>query len=296
MKPLIIPFPGNEEMAERLEPLLAAQRGGIEMRQFPDSETYLRIVDDPAGRDAILLCTLDRPNDKLLPLLFAAATLHELGALRVALVAPYLAYMRQDSRFHPGEAITSRYVAALLSARFSYLVTVDPHLHRYTSLSDIYSIPCAAAHAAPVIAAWIRDNIPNPVIVGPDSESKQWVAEVALGAQAPFTVLEKQRHGDRDVTVTVRDRTNLSSRTPVLVDDIISSGRTMIAAVRGLDQSPSNTPVCIGIHGVFADKADEALKAAGARVVTCNSIRHPTNAIDITASLADAIMPLLAQR
>lgn len=115
MKPLIIPFPGNEEMAERLEPLLAAQRGGIEMRQFPDSETYLRIVDDPAGRDAILLCTLDRPNDKLLPLLFAAATLHELGALRVALVAPYLAYMRQDSRFHPGEAITSRHVAALLS-------------------------------------------------------------------------------------------------------------------------------------------------------------------------------------
>ena len=295
MTTLIIPFPGNEEMAARLAALLAAQCGRIEMRQFPDSETYLRILDDPGGRDAILLCTLDRPNDKLLQLLFAAATLRELGALRIGLVAPYLAYMRQDTRFNSGESITSCHVAAMLSSRFNYLVTVDPHLHRYKSLSDIYSIPCATAHAAPLIAAWIRNNVSNPVVIGPDSESKQWVSHVAQEAKAPFIVLAKQRHSDRDVTIAARDIGNLSNRTPVLVDDIISSGTTMIEAVRELAGRVKSAPVCIGVHGIFADDSDKFLENAGARVVTCNSIEHSTNAIDITAALAEAIKPCLSR-
>jgi len=293
MKPLLVPFPGNEPISASLAPLIPAEIGRIEVRQFPDSETYLRIVDAVAGREVVLLCTLDHPDEKFLPLLFSAATLRELGTARIGLVAPYLAYMRQDTRFHPGEAVSSRHVSELLSSRFDWLVTVDPHLHRYKSLSDIYSIPCGIAHAAPMIAQWIRNNVSDAVIVGPDSESKQWVSEVARDAQVPFTVLDKQRHGDRDVSITVRDIDALSHRTPVLVDDIISSGRTMIEAVRGLTSRTMKTPICIGIHGIFADNSDKTLQEAGARVITCNSIRHPTNAIDITAALAVAARSLI---
>lgn len=293
MTPLIIPFSGNEPMAAALAPLISADIGGIAVRQFPDMETYLRILDAAAGRDVVLLCTLDHPNEKLLPLLFAAATLRELGAARIGLVAPYLAYMRQDTRFHPGEAVSSRHVAELLSSRFDWLVTADPHLHRYRSLSDIYTIPYRVAHAAPLIAQWIRNNVSDAVIVGPDSESKQWVSEVARDAQVPFTVLDKQRHGDRDVSITVRDIDALSHRTPILVDDIIASGTTMLEAVRGLIARTVKAPVCIGIHGIFADNSDKALQEAGARVITCNSIRHPTNAIDITALLAVAATALI---
>lgn len=293
MNPLIIPFPGNEEIAMGLAPLLHADSGRIETRQFPDLETYLRIIDEVAGRDVIFVCTLDRPNQKLLPLLFAAATCRELRTKRIGLIAPYLAYMRQDTRFNSGEAITSREVAALISSKFDWLVTVDPHLHRYASLSDLYSIPCGVGHAAPLIAKWIRDNVADAVIIGPDSESKQWVSQVAHEAQFPFTIFDKERHGDRDVTVSIRDPLDLSGRTPVLVDDIISSGKTMIAAVRGLVTATSNRPICIGIHGIFADKSDEALKAAGAKVVTCNGIRHSTNTIDVSAILGKAAMHLL---
>ena len=168
----------------------------------------------------------------MLPLLFAAATARELGASRVGLVAPYLAYMRQDRRFKPGEAVTSRQVARLLSDAFDWLVTVDPHLHRYSSLADIYSIPTHVVHAAPLIAEWIKANVTNPLIIGPDSESEQWVAAVASDVGAPYSVLEKVRHGDRDVEIRLKDLEQWKGRTPVLVDDIISTGRTMIEAVR----------------------------------------------------------------
>jgi ribose-phosphate pyrophosphokinase len=246
-------------------------------------------VTTPAGRVVALVCTLDRPNDKLLSLLFAAATARELEASKVGLVSPYLAYMRQDRRFKPGEAVSSRQVAHLLSSSFDWLVTVDPHLHRYGSLSEIYSIPTRVVHVAPLISQWIRMNVQNPLIIGPDSESEQWVAAVAQEADAPHAVLEKIRHGDRDVEIKLGDLDRWKGRTPVLVDDIISSGRTMLESLRLLTAQGWAAPVCLAVHGLFADRADVLLAQAGARVVTSNSVPHATNDIDLTPLLAEAV-------
>jgi ribose-phosphate pyrophosphokinase len=234
--PVVIAMPGNDVMTQRLAQSLNADLGQIELRAFPDGETYLRFLTDLSGRALVLVCTLDHPNERILPLLFAAATARELGAASVGLVSPYLAYMRQDRRFKPGEAVTSREVARLLSNAFDRLVTVDPHLHRYGSLADIYHIPTRVVHAAPLISQWIRVHIPNPLIIGPDSESEQWVSAVARDAGAPYAVLEKVRRGDRDVEISIERLQHLDGRTPVLVDDMISSGRTMLAAVRLLQE------------------------------------------------------------
>jgi len=138
-----------------------------------------------------------------LPLLFAADTARDLGARRIGLVAPYLAYMRQDIRFHAGEAVTSRTFAAILSRHLDWLVTVDPHLHRYHELSEIYRIPTQVVHAAPFLASWIKRNVARPLIIGPDLESEQWVSQVAADADAPFLVCEKIRSGDRHVTISI---------------------------------------------------------------------------------------------
>jgi ribose-phosphate pyrophosphokinase len=128
-------------------------------------------------------------------------------------------------------------------------------------------------------------------VIGPDGESEQWAAEVARGAGAPWLVLEKTRRGDRDVTVSVPDAGRLGGRTPVLVDDIISTARTMIAAVAHLVRLGSTPPpVCVGVHAVFAGDAQAELQAAGAaRIVTTNTIAHPTNAIDIVPAIAAAL-------
>jgi ribose-phosphate pyrophosphokinase len=292
--PVIFALPGNERLADVLANQLAVDPGRLTVRRFPDGETYVRIETPVAGREAILVCTLDRPDDKVLPLLFLAATARELSARRVGLVAPYLAYMRQDRRFVEGEGVTSAYFAELISRAVSWLVTVDPHLHRRGALGDIYPIPHTVISAAPRISAWIRENVTRPLLVGPDSESVQWVRAVAEDAGAPFVVLEKIRRGDRDVQVSVPNVDEWRDRTPVLVDDIISTARTMIETVGHLRRAGLAPPVCVGVHGVFAEDAFDQLLAAGAaRVVTSNSIPHPSNAIDLTPLLADAIGGLL---
>lgn len=294
MKSLLLPMPGNENFTGRLIAALGAELGALETRSFPDGETYLRVAGDVEGHSVALVCTLDRPNDKTLPLFFAAHAARDLGASRVGLVAPYLGYMRQDKRFRPGEAITSSAFGRLLSASFDWLVTVDPHLHRRTSMSEVYSIPVGVCHAAPRLSEWIRAHAPNALVVGPDVESEQWVGAVATGAGVPSIVLEKTRRGDRDIEIKFPDLEGWRGRTPVLVDDIISSGRTMEVALRHLTELGFAAPVCLGIHAVFAGNAFERLVAAGASRIACtNTIPHTSNAIDVTDIVAEAMSSLL---
>lgn len=294
MKPLLLALPGNEVLGGRLAALLEAEHAVPEIHYFPDGETYVRINADVKARDIIIVCSLDRPDAKFLPLIFLAETAKDLKARTVGLICPYLAYMRQDKRFKPGEGITSAYFAKALSRHFDWLVTVDPHLHRRKSLSEIYMIPAAAVHAGAAIAAWVRDNVPAPLIVGPDSESAQWVAAVARGANAPYIVAEKQRHGDHDVEVSVPDISPWRDRTPVMVDDIISTAHTLIETVRALQTAGASDIVAAGVHGLFAATAYDELSAAGAvKIVTCNTIAHPSNAIDVTAILAGAARELM---
>jgi len=290
MEPIVFSLPGNENLSSALAEHLGAKRGELELRHFPDGESYVRLGTPVDRRRVILVCTLDRPDDKFLPLALTAAAARDLGAMQVGLVSPYLAYMRQDRRFHTGEAVTSAYFAALLSGQVDWLVTVDPHLHRRGSLSEIYSIPFATLHAASVISAWIRDEVRSPVLIGPDSESEQWVTAIAGEAGAPFVVLEKNRWGDRDVEVSVPQVERWRDHTPVLIDDIISTARTMIETIGHLKTASLSPPVCIGIHGVFADNAYKELQAAGTgRIVTCNTIPHSSNAIDLTELLAGGV-------
>jgi ribose-phosphate pyrophosphokinase len=248
-------------------------------------------IDTPlAGRQATIVCSLDRPGDKIIPLLFLAATARDLGATGVGLVAPYLAFMRQDQRFRSGEGITSVYFAALLSRAVDWLVTVDPHLHRFHSLDELYTIPTRVARAAPSIARWIGANVADPILIGPDAESAQWVSAVAALIGAPHAVLDKVRRGDRDVEVSLPDPDLCQGRTPVIIDDIISTARTMIEPVRHLLRAGVKAPVCIGVHAVFTDGALGELEAAGAaRVVTCNTIAHHSNAIYVDDALAAAV-------
>ena len=289
--PLIVALPGNEGLAQPLACAVAGELAPMDIRQFPDGETYLRYQSASlADRPVVILCTLDHPDQKVLPLIFAASTARDLGAGSVGIVCPYLGYMRQDQRFEPREAITSVHFARLLSGTFDWLITVDPHLHRHSSLSEIYSMPAVALQAAPLIANWIREQVERPLLLGPDSESEQWVANVARSAGAPYVILNKIRHGDRTVEVSIPEIERWHAHTPVLVDDIVSTARTMIETLRHLARIRSKPAVCIAVHGIFAGRAYQELREAGAsRVVTANTVPHETNSLDVTNLLAGAI-------
>lgn len=300
---VLLPLPEAAGLAEPLARRLQGQdRGGlwdllpVEHRRFPDGETYLRL---PPVRDAsvVVVADLHQPNAKLLDALFLARTARDLGAREVLLVAPYLPYMRQDARFLPGEAVTSEVVAGLLGEAFDALLTVDPHLHRRRALDDLYRIPARALSAAPLLAAWVRAEAPEAVLVGPDAESAQWVERVAAEAGRPCVVMTKERRGDFEVATTLPPDAALAGREVLLLDDIASTGRTLIDALGAVRRAGAVRADCLVIHPVFAGSALADLRAAGADVIaSTNTIAHATNAIDVTPLLAAALRERAALR
>jgi len=279
-----------EALAGQIAHQLGGETASVDLHRFPDGETLVTLPDDIHGRESILIATLRDPDPLALPLRFAAETARELGARRVGLVAPYLAYMRQDKRFAPGQTVTAPVFAKFLEDSFDWLVTVDPHLHRIASLDRLFSFPAIRVRSAPFIADWIASEVPDAVILGPDSESQQWVAEVARMAGQPYEVLTKVRTGDRQVEVSVPASEALKNRTPVVLDDIASSGRTMVRAIERLVSAGTRSPICVIIHAVFAGNAYEDILAAGAaRLVTTDSIPHNSNEITLARTLASAI-------
>ena len=294
MPPILFNLDSDPSLFNALLEAMAANRGELEQRKFPDNESYLRVHSDCADQDVIIYCNLYQPDNKILRLLFLIYTVREMGAKKVGLITPYLPYMRQDKQFHPGECVSSRPFSQLMSAALDLLVTMDPHLHRYHSLDEIYTLKSTVVPAAPLIAEWIKKNVAVPLLIGPDTESEQWVSEVARMAEAPFQILQKIRHGDTEVEISSPQLEQYPDATPVLVDDIISSGHTMLETIQHLKNAGMKRPVCIGVHGIFSGDAFIQLEQV-ADVITTQCIPHPSNRIDIAQPLAEAALLLLKE-
>lgn len=291
---LVLALPGAEGLSARLAGALECGRRLVEARHFPDGEWYLRIGGEVHGQPVVITATLDRPDEKLLPLLLLAGTAREQGAAEVGLVAPYLPYLRQDRRFRPGEAVSAVHFAGVISGAVDWVVTVEPHLHRLHNLAEVYQVPACAVSVAPCVAAWVREQVPQPFLVGPDEESRQWAGPVAAAADVPFTVVRKCRVGDFHVEIALPDLSPFKGRTPVVIDDIISTGRTMEQIVRKLVQAGYRAPRCVAVHGIFAADAYARIRQAGAAVITtCNTVPHPTNGIDVTPPIVAAVRSML---
>lgn len=282
-------LPGNERLAGDLAALTSGEIGQIKVRHFPDGESYVRVISDVNCKDVFIACTLARPDAQFVALSFTAAAIRQLGARSVQLIAPYLAYMRQDRIFHPGEALASRLFAMLIQQHFDRLITVDPHLHRHASLGEVYDIPTMVVHAAPLFAEWIATHVDEPIIIGPDAESAQWVESIAKQVGAPWTVFEKKRRGDRDVRILTRSLKDVSGRTPVLADDIVSSGTTMKQALRILSNKGLPPAYCVAIHGLCSWRTARQLSDRSVQFLTCNTVPNPNAAFDVAPLIADRL-------
>lgn len=290
MAEIVFAFPGNELLAKRIIAETHVETGDYILRQFPDGETYLRIVSEVESKEAVLICTLNHPDDKILSLLFFCRLLKELKAASVCLVAPYMSYMRQDKAFKPGEAVTSAYFAKLLSPFVDRLITIDPHLHRRLSMQEIYSVPCEVLHATASISAYIKEHISNALLIGPDSESEQWVSGIARDAGVPFIILQKTRLGDTEVEVSMPGVGAYQTHVPVIIDDIISTAHTMMETIGCLKEKGMLPPVCIGVHAVFTEETFTRLLDSGAKeVITCNTIAHSSNRIDVSQLIINTL-------
>jgi len=291
-KGLLLGFPEYSGPARNLATAAGLDFSEIDVHYFPDGESRIRLPEHIPQR--VLICrSLHQPNGKLVELALAASTARELGAKKVTLVAPYLCYMRQDKAFHPGEAISQRIVGNLLATWFDEVITVDPHLHRVHRLEDAVPAACALALAATdAMSAYLDGRLQNPILIGPDEESEQWVAAIARQNHLEFHVAHKDRFGDSDVRVSL-PVADYQERHVVLVDDVASTGHTLEAACRELKPyQPASITVMV-THPLFVGDALERIKLAGAdEVWSCDSITHPTNRIRLAESLAAALIDL----
>lgn len=286
---LLLHFEDETASAKRVAAAAGIPTACIQRHRFPDGELKLRL---PATLPAhvVLLRSLAQPNEKMVELLLAAQTARTLGATRLTLAAPYLAYMRQDIAFAPGEAVSQRIVGRFLAGLFDAVITVDPHLHRITRLEE--AVPVARAvvlSGAPQLADLVVQYCPGALLIGPDEEAAQWVAQAAARHGFDHAVCRKVRHGDRHVEIVLPDAP-VRGRAVVLLDDVASSGHTLAQAARGLLTAGAASVDVAVTHALFAGNAGQLLRDAGIRRVwSTDCIEHPSNAVSMAPVIAAAI-------
>ncbi len=286
---MLIGFPEYTEPASRLAEKTGLSYHEVGVHHFPDGESLLRLPPVPPRR--VVLCrSLFQPNEKLTELLLVAGQLREWGVERLLLVAPYLCYMRQDKAFQSGEVVSQRILGRLLADHFDGLLTVDAHLHRVHHLEEAVPVPTAVnLTATEPMARFLEREMRQPMLVGPDEESEQWVAAIARHEGLEYVVARKHRSGDRQVEIRLPDQ-DYRGRHLVLVDDVASTGRTLEVTARALKPfSPASISVLV-THALFVGDALERLSAAGVdQVWSCDTIPHPTNHIGLAELMAPVV-------
>ncbi|GAA6170679.1 ribose-phosphate pyrophosphokinase [Colwellia sp. KU-HH00111] len=285
---LVLGFNDYLVPAQQLAQCLALPFKLIARHHFPDGETKVTLPSELP--EQVIICqTLNHPDGKLIELILAAQTARSLGVKHITLVAPYLCYMRQDIAFNQGEAVSQKIIGKLLSDYFDAVLTVDPHLHRIKHLSEaIPTDQALALHATTAMSDFIKSHLDDPIIIGPDEESLQWVTAIADRQRWQYSIANKQRFGDKNVEVTLAD-INLSKRNIVIVDDIASSGRTLEQTVKQLlPQQPLSISIMV-THAFFVDDAIERLNALNVtNIWSSDSVLHSTNAFSVIGILAQA--------
>jgi ribose-phosphate pyrophosphokinase len=283
------PFVGQAEPAARLAAALKVPFREVAVHLFPDGE-LMPVVPTPAPHAVALYASLDRPNDKLIALLLVADAYRRAGVRRLVLVAPYVAYLRQDEVFHAGEPLSRDAILPVLGARYDRILGVDSHLHRTPSLAAAFQNDAAEdlAGAEPLAEA-IKQGEP-PVIVGPDGESRPGAARIATAVAGELLMFTKVREGDRTVRLAAPDLGAVRGRRVVLVDDICSSGATLMGAARQLLAAGAASVEAAVVHALYGDDAASALAEAGiSRVISTDSVIHPSNQVRLAPLLAAAL-------
>jgi len=289
---LITSCGNSEKIAKSVAKSLHVPYSPLSISAFPDGDLYLKFNTAVKGKTVVIVNSFQpHSNDSLFKTIFAAETAKDLGAKKVILAAPYLAFMRQDIRFHPGEAISSKIMAKHLSMCIDKIITIDGHLHRYRTLDALFHIPGKDLTANPLIADYIKKNIKkDTVIVGPDWESFQWAERIARKIGTPVTVFEKKRSSSRKVSEKMIKPIPLKGKHVIIVDDIISTGHTVIEAAKLAYAQGAKDVSTIAVHGLFVENAMAKLKKAKVNpIITTNCIEHTTNKIDVSSLIVEAL-------
>ncbi|HZD13338.1 MAG TPA: ribose-phosphate diphosphokinase [Candidatus Binatus sp.] len=284
---------GSTDLAGKVAKESSAKHGEVEIKRFPDGEKYVRIIDDVKGQNVAIVQSLYRnPDEYIMELLLLVDALRDLGAESITAIAPYLAYARQDSRFKPGEAVSSLTIAKLFEAvGINAFMTIDTHLHRLEDVSKVFHVPAYNLSAMPLLGKYALENLSpkKPVVVGPDEEAKPWAAAVAKELDAEHTVFRKKRVTSTKVEIDTGD-IDFEGRDVVFADDIISTGGTIAESARACVKNGAKRVFALCTHPVLAEGALERLREAGVRqVVGTDTIPSTVSKVSVAPVIAEGL-------
>lgn len=287
---LIAAFPEVEKIGRRVASLVKADYTTIDVRNFPDGEFHIALKKNPGKKKVVIISSIAKsPDEKIIESILVGGIAKDYGAREVVLVATYLPYMRQDKHFEEYDSFSAKHVAKLFR-EFDEIIAIDPHLHRIHSLKELYK-GASSISANPLIADYIRKKYRDDfIIVGPDEESVQWSQKIANLLGKRVQILKKTRLGDRNVKTKKADLG--SCKNIIIIDDIISTGRTIENAIRMAREQGAKNIVVIGIHGVFVGNAAMLIKKHRADLVTTNTIENPYAEIDVSPLIAESLKKL----
>jgi len=260
----------------------------IILKQFPDRENYVRIPVEFAGRDVTLIHRCYPEQDRsLMQLFLILTTLKEGGALRVRAVVPYLPYARQDKLFLKGEALSSKIVCELISkSGCDELITFDCHFLKKEGEFTYGGLKIRNISLSQQILSYFKKKLHSPKIISPDEGASYFLAK-----EKDKGVMKKKR-GAYSTGKSIYRKPEIEvgfevkGRDVVVVDDMISTGSTMLKAVEACRKLGAKSISCGASHGLFLSNSLERLKRAGAKeIIVSDSIKSPASRINIADSL-----------
>lgn len=272
-------------LATELARTLSADLVIAEVRTFADGELHVRVPGEMAGEDLVLVQTT-YPNDKLLELFLLQDALVDAAPGRVTVVVPYFGYGRQDKRFQPGEAISSRAVAKHLELGADALITVDVHNER---VMDYFDIPAIDVTGMPALARRFEE-LGVEMVLAPDENAARHAETVGALMKIPWDYLKKERL-DSWTVETEEKALEVKGRHVAIVDDVVSTGGTMVSAARIVQEQGSKALVAGCVHGLFVGGAKERLGVFGS-VVATDTVSSEYSAVSVAPEVAQGLQEL----
>jgi len=282
----------SANIAEELTRALDADLGRLEVKRFPDEETYVRVLDDVKGKHVIYVQSTAPPQDTCLVELFITLdTFRRLKAKRVDVIVPYLAYARQDKEFNRGEAISACTVAKILNAIGVHrLYTLDVHLYRRLGPFSLYGVKAYNLSAGRALASYVRGNlgIEAPATIIPDRGHTPLADMIRDIVGDHFVFLRKKRKRGWEYPKIYDKTADLQGKDVVIFDDILGTGGTILKATQFAVTKGARRVIVAVTHALFISDARERLREAGvAQIVTTDSILQPESVIPIAPIIAE---------
>ncbi len=284
---IIFGFESSANIAKRVAKHLRKRYSHIYIDKFPDKELYLKFNENVKGKDVVIIQSFyNNINQSLIETLFACYTAKDLGARKVTLVATYFPYLRQDKMFNKGECVSDKIVARLFDKSIDKIIIINPHMHRRKSLNEIFKIKTHILTAKSLILDYLDKKRNFDVLIGPDEESYQWIKSVARALRIKAYILKKKRFNARKVKIILPKRIDVKDKNIVIIDDIVSTGNTLLETIKLLRKKGAKKITCLVVHGIFLENSLEKLRRY-AEIIATNTIPNKVARIDISGLIAE---------